>query len=85
MEADFNHDDIVDGSDLTAWESAYGIDAGADEDGDGDTDGADSLIWQRSFGNIRPTGAATTLQVPEPNGVVLAVCGALGALCLTQD
>jgi hypothetical protein len=38
---------VVPRSYLTRWRISYGIDGGADLDGDGDTDGADLLAWQR--------------------------------------
>lgn len=63
--ADFNRDGIVDGSDLTIWQSSFGVSADGDADHDGDADGADFLVWQRQFG---PGIVSTTVQaaVPEP-------------------
>jgi hypothetical protein len=49
LDPDFNNDRIVDDMDLTLWQSAYGLTAFADADGDGDTDGRDFLAWQRAF------------------------------------
>ena len=46
---DFNTDSIVDGSDLAIWVDSFGEDGEADTDGDGDSDGADFLVWQRGF------------------------------------
>ena len=34
---------------LTFWRASFGVDDGADADGDGDTDGADLMLWQRNF------------------------------------
>jgi len=53
--ADFNSDEVVDGSDIAIWEAGFGTLAGAAKaDGDADSDGVvnghDFLIWQRSFG-----------------------------------
>ena len=48
--ADFNHNNAVDGGDVTVWKSAYGTNANADANGDGVSDGRDFLIWQRSLG-----------------------------------
>ena len=43
LPADFNRDFLIDGLDLTIWQSAFGQGAGGDADGDGDSDGADLL------------------------------------------
>jgi O-glycosyl hydrolase len=61
---DFNHDGQVNSDDLEVWSASYGIDALADADGDGDTDGRDFLTWQRNFGAGMLTASALT--VPEP-------------------
>jgi hypothetical protein len=63
--ADFNLDGYVDATDFSWWSGAYGTSTAGDADHDGDTDGADFLIWQREF-----TGPASTLDamaVPEPS------------------
>ena len=78
LAADFNEDSVVDGADLAAWGTHFGLAAGAakgqgNADLDGDVDGADYLAWQRQVG-----GAATvdaTAVVPEP-AALLIVMGA---------
>jgi hypothetical protein len=60
---DFNGDGVVDGGDLSAWQSAYGQSPLADSDGDGDSDGNDFLAWQQNVGASTPQPAAA---VPEP-------------------
>lgn len=58
--ADFNQDTFVNGGDLAAWETAFGLTGAADADDDDDSDGADLLIWQRD--QTTPSIAA----IPEP-------------------
>ncbi len=70
-EADFNADGLVDSSDLSLWESAYGLTDVGDADGDSDTDGTDFLIWQQQFAGAALSAAST--QVPEPTGMALAL------------
>jgi hypothetical protein len=75
LEADFNMDSLVNHLDLAIWQVAFGMDASGDADFDGDSDGADLLIWQRQFG----AGEVTSIlsgehpMVPEPSGFVLAI------------
>lgn len=56
---------------LAVWKASFGINAGGDLNGDGVTDGADFLIWQRNS-QITP-GNAPTVGVPEPSSFVLGV------------
>jgi hypothetical protein len=79
LAADFNQDGIVDGLDLSEWQSAYGETADGDADFDGDTDGSDFLIWQRQFGQSSlPFAAVSSGTVPEPTaGMLLAGMGLL--------
>lgn len=81
LPGDFNNDGEVDSADLAHWKTAFGTTAGADADGDLDSDGQDFLAWQRNFGlswedfvapNI-PTAAA----VPEPSAVAILTMAAL--------
>jgi hypothetical protein len=51
---------------LTIWRQSFGVNADGDLDGDGDTDGADFLLWQRTS----PGGAHA---VPEPAAVCMAL------------
>jgi hypothetical protein len=65
----------VDSADLGLWQASYGIDGGGDADEDGDTDGADFLVWQQEYTGALPLAAAAA--VPEPAGVALVGCAAL--------
>ena len=77
--ADFNDDGYVSSSDLALWNSAFGVNAAGDTDGDGDTDGRDFLNWQRSYGGEPPAlSVALSTIVPEPTGAILALFGLLG-------
>ncbi|MGI9457877.1 MAG: pre-peptidase C-terminal domain-containing protein, partial [Aeoliella sp.] len=74
LPADFDTDGDVDSVDLGIWETSYGINNGADANGDGISDGDDFLIWQQQFtGSLSLTAAATT--VPEPAAVGLLLVG----------
>lgn len=71
LAGDFDEDLDIDGDDLTIWKGANPQSADADADGDHDSDGADFLLWQKSFG-LGPTVVAAT--VPEPaSGLLLAI------------
>lgn len=78
LPGDFNEDLAVDGVDLTAWQTGFGITAGAAHgDGDADSDGAvagtDYLIWQRDM-----AAAATNLTaIPEPTAAGLTAAAML--------
>ncbi len=63
--ADFNLDGFVNADDLTEWQLAYGMNASADADKDGDSDGADFLAWQRGLTSSMPI-LANAAAVPEP-------------------
>ena len=43
---DFNGDRRIDRADLSVWEASFGVDSGADADGDGYSNGLDFLRWQ---------------------------------------
>lgn len=74
--ADFDLDFDVDEFDLATWAASYGMNAAADTDRDGDTDGADFLAWQRQFtGAFGELTGATV--VPEPSALGLLVVGNL--------
>jgi prepilin-type N-terminal cleavage/methylation domain-containing protein/prepilin-type processing-associated H-X9-DG protein len=62
LPGDFNGDQSVNGGDLLMWRGAFGLSAAADADVDGDSDGADFLIWQRHEAASVAVGVAT----PEP-------------------
>ncbi len=71
LEADFNEDSAVDVQDLSILRAAIGITDFGDADEDGDTDGADFLIWQRQFNQQVSGSVANSVGVPEPSSVVL--------------
>jgi hypothetical protein len=85
---DFNDDRIVDGDDLSIWDTYFGIvdplgrslHEFGDADEDSDIDGNDFLIWQSEFGNGVPV-AATTATIPEPSTILLAMLGMTSACC----
>lgn len=70
LSADFNFDGTVDLVDLGTWQAAYGVSSAGDADGDGDSDGADFLIWQRQVNAVN-TLSSLPLQVPEPGNLLL--------------
>lgn len=72
---DFNGDATVDGADLEQWKGDFGVDGGSDADDDGDSDGADFLLWQRHFA----TGTAASA-IPEPGASSMFIWIALAAL-----
>ena len=60
--ADFDGSSSVDSADLAKWASRFGLKISAgdtlgqgDANGDGVTDGADFLAWQRQAGDVAPT------------------------------
>ena len=71
------------GADLQKWKLDFGMSAGSDADGDGDSDGADYLVWQRNLGQSAAAvvAAAPFVAVPEPSA---AVCALIGAACLAM-
>jgi hypothetical protein len=79
LPADFNEDGLVNGTDLTIWRGAFGVNANGDVNNDGDSDGNDFLVWQRQLGTFPsvPSGAVTTAAVPEPCSALLALAGAV--------
>lgn len=76
---DFTKNGTVNGDDLTKWKGDYGVNGLSDADNDGDSDGADFLIWQRNFG--ASASVAASAAVPEPVGCSLAAL-ALGGVAL---
>ncbi|MBX3427297.1 MAG: hypothetical protein KF688_16585 [Pirellulales bacterium] len=82
LDADFNEDGAVDGTDLALWQAGYGVSTGAakldgDATGDGKTDGADFLVWQRQF-SVTPPANPAAANVPEPASLLLALAANLG-------
>lgn len=85
LQADFDHNNAVNSTDLGLWQTGYGIPSGAtyedgDANGDGSVTGRDFLIWQRESGQgqIMPLGAFTT--IPEPGSLALVVLASLACL-----
>ena len=66
--ADFNGDWLVNQTDLAAWSTAVRSSAVADADGNGITDGADFLVWQRQMATTTPP--TLPLTTPEPSGLM---------------
>ncbi|MDC0934713.1 hypothetical protein OAS39_00400 [Pirellulales bacterium] len=62
---DFFPNLVVDGFDLTIWESSFGVDSNADANGNGVSGGADFLLWQSELGVVAASNA-TANAVPEP-------------------
>ena len=81
---DFDGDGAVDGDDFLAWQTGFGIPAGAtradgDADLDGDVDGNDFLIWQSNFGS--DAGHSAGPSVPEPTSLAVAALLAMAMNC----
>ena len=70
--ADFDFDGVVDGADLSQWETSYGANAESDANGDGNSDGLDFLDWQVQLGSGAGGLVATVAAVPEPTALALA-------------
>jgi hypothetical protein len=78
--ADFNHDHVVNSTDLGIWKPAFGLTSAGNADADSDTDGADFLLWQRQLGHT--TMAVPALAgVPEPSSAAM-VAWLVGSLAL---
>ena len=80
LEADFNQDGRVDGTDFLIWQQNFGTPSGAtmndgDANGDGTVDGQDFLIWQTQFGSPAGSGASPSA-VPEPAALILLAIAA---------
>ncbi|MBN1851560.1 MAG: hypothetical protein JW829_02515 [Pirellulales bacterium] len=85
VEGDFDTDGDVDGDDLQAWRSGFGLITGAtltdgDANGDGDVDGDDFMIWQLHFGGDSVSYSVHST-IPEPtNAAIFLILLALGLL-----
>ena len=91
--SDADGDLLVDGADLSAWQSGFGavgasaLQSAGDFNFDDAVDGADFLAWQRQFGSSLATlsgagqsvagGNANLIAAPEPAAWQLVACGAL--------
>lgn len=74
---DFDGNGVVEAADLASLEYAFGLFHHGDANGDGDTDGADLLLYQRQL--AVPGASAAGGAVPEPTAVALVVLGIVGA------
>ncbi|MBN1851153.1 MAG: carboxypeptidase regulatory-like domain-containing protein [Pirellulales bacterium] len=76
LEADFDEDGDVDGSDFLTWQCGFGLQAGGlhcdgDADADTDVDRADFLLWQSQFGSFEESQILGP-PIPEPaSGILL--------------
>ncbi|MCH7750619.1 MAG: S8 family serine peptidase [Planctomycetes bacterium] len=83
--ADFNGDNLVDGSDFLTWQRNAGTvgpmatHANGDANGDDQINAADLVVWELQYGSAPPLAAIAA--VPEPSTCVLA----LAALCLAMS
>ncbi len=79
---DYDQDGDVDTNDYDLWKNTFGT-TGEDLAADGNNDGvvnlADYTVWRDHL--TGPSGALTSLQVPEPTTLVPALAGMLGAVC----
>ena len=73
--ADFNGDDVVDGSDFLIWQLNAGSQGGSpegDANRDGVVDGDDFGVWKQQFGGSGgPKTTTKMLPLPEPSGASL--------------
>ena len=84
--ADFNGSNSVSAADLAVIKANFGANpatfATGDVDGDGRTDGADFLLYQRQFGVTLP---ATAIQaIPEPTGLAILPFALAAMGCLRR-
>lgn len=75
---DFDLNEDVDAADLQRWRAATGSNGSADSEGDGDSDLADLLAWQRDF---PAPPAASAVGVPEPTAWTLTMLTAASGFC----
>jgi uncharacterized protein YjbI with pentapeptide repeats len=81
LAGDFSGDGVVDAVDLAQWQGDFGLNHESDADRDGDSDGADFLVWQRLLAE-GTSAVTTTAPVPEPES---AVALALGIMLVTAS
>lgn len=84
--ADFNGSNSVNAADLAVIKANFGASpatfATGDVDGDGRTDGADFILYQRQFGVTLPPPAIQA--VPEPTSLALLPCALAAIGCLRR-
>jgi len=76
LPSDFDIDGDVDSDDLAQWEGDFGLNGNSDANGDGISNGADFLVWQRQVGS-GVTALPSAIAVPEPSCTVLLLTGLL--------
>lgn len=85
MNADYNHNGIVDAPDYVLWRKQNGTSVtpgtGADGNGDGNVNQADYDLWRSHFGLAMGAGGSlSTGAVPEPASLVLLAAGIMVSL-----
>ena len=74
-DADFDGNGVVDDLDLAKWEADFGQNSGSDANFDGDSDGADFLIWQRQNEAAGPPAGNVA---PEPKSLAILAIACVG-------
>lgn len=81
IDADFDNDGVVDGSDFLIWQRGFGTsgatNAVGDADGDADVDGDDLAGWAARYG-VGTTATTFAAAVPEPAAASLLVVAGFG-------
>jgi len=72
LTADFDIDGVVDASDRVLWEASFGVNAMADANDNGLSEGSDFLAWQRQRAGDGAS-LATSRIVPEPSAVMMGM------------
>ena len=73
LEADFNADALVDRFDLDRWGRSFGLDDLGDATADGQSHGADYLLWQQQFGQVPTPPLPPATAIPEPTSLTLQI------------
>jgi hypothetical protein len=86
VDADFNGDGFVDGTDFLAWQQNLGItEMALQEQGDADGNGAvnqlDLVAWQQNFGAVPP---GPIVAIPEPAAAALVAMASLSAVAFRR-
>jgi fibronectin-binding autotransporter adhesin len=87
LDADFNGDSIVDGTDFLVWQRGVGTNAGAshgqgDANGDQAINGSDLNVWKDQYGT-NPAGVAAAA-APEPTSIALIAASACSLAIFTR-
>jgi hypothetical protein len=84
LDGDYNFDGSVDAADYTIYRETLGssTDLRADGNMNGQVTGLDYTVWKNNF---RPAAAAAAASVPEPNGLIIALCIGWVALTFGRD